>query len=129
LIGTADRLKDRFDLEAACETTRQLGQLLDRLSQDPPAGGVEAFNRSVLKLSRLLVPLDYTTGNRFAHDPAMPLAAWPVLEPIRRLAKTKPGDADEPFARIDAIRARNRLVHDLRKAIALVDDLHDGALR
>jgi aminopeptidase YwaD len=129
LSAMSERLKDRFDLPAASEAIRQLDQRLKRLSQDPPDCDAEAFNRAVLKLSRLLVPLDYTTGNRFAHDPATPLVAWPVIEPIRRLAKTKPDDADEPFARVDAVRARNRLVHDLRKAIALVDELCDGALR
>jgi aminopeptidase YwaD len=127
LTRTSERLKDRFDLVVACEATGQLAQRLKQLSQDPPVGDVEAFNRTVLELSRLLVPLDYTSGNRFAHDPAMPLAAWPVLEPIRRLARTQPGDADEPFAKVDAVRARNRLVHGLRKAIALVDEIHEGA--
>jgi hypothetical protein len=128
LSGLSERLKDRFDLVATCEATRQLDQRLKRLSQTPPGDDDEAFNRASLKLSRLLVPLDYTTGNRFAHDPATPLVAWPVIEPIRRLAKTNPGDANEPFARVDAVRASNRLVHELRKAITLVDELHDGAL-
>ncbi len=129
LSGLSERLKDRFDLVATCGATRQLDQRLKRLSQNPPGDDAEFFNRAALKLSRLLVPLDYTTGNRFAHDPATPLVAWPVIEPIRRLAKTNPGDADEPFARVDAVRASNRLVHDLCKAIALVDDLDGGAFR
>lgn len=129
LTGASERLKHRFDLDAACEAAHQLDQRLKRLAQDPPGGSAEAFNQAILKLSRLLVPLDYTTGNRFAHDPATPLAAWPVLEPIRRLAKTKTGDADEPFAKVDAVRARNRLLHGLRKAIALVDRLYGGALQ
>ncbi|WP_407118008.1 M28 family peptidase [Bradyrhizobium sp. LMG 9283] len=129
LTGASERLKPRFDLDAACEAAHQLDQRLKRLVQDPPAGSAEAFNRAILELSRLLVPLDYTTGNRFAHDPATPLAAWPVLEPIRRLVRTKTGDADEPFAKVDAVRARNRLLHGLRKAIALVDGLYGGALQ
>lgn len=129
LTRTSERLKDRFDLAAACEAARHLDQRLKRLVQDPPTGAPETFNRAILKLSRILVPLDYTTGNRFVHDPAMPLAAWPVLEPIRRLARTSPGDADEPFAKVDAVRVRNRLVHDLRQAIALIDELHFGALQ
>lgn len=129
LTKTSEQLKDRFDLAAACEAAHQLGQRLRRFAQDPPADAAETFNRAILKLSRILVPLDYTRGNRFVHDPATPLAAWPVLEAIRRLARTSPGDAEEPYAKVDAIRARNRLVHDLRKAIALIDELHHGALR
>jgi len=129
LSAISERLKDRFDLVAACGAIRQLDQRMKRLSQDPPDGDAEAFNRTMLKLSRVLVPLDYTTGNRFAHDPATPLVAWPVIEPIRQLAKTNPDHPDEPFAKVDAVRARNRLVHDLRQAIALIDELYDGVLR
>jgi hypothetical protein len=127
LTGLSERLKDRFDLDIACHEARLLGQRLEQLARTPPAGSTEAFNRAILELSRILVPLDYTTGDRFSHDPATPLAAWPVIEPIRRLGATKPGNADEPFAKVDAVRARNRLVHGLRKAVAVVDSLRNGA--
>ncbi len=35
----------------------------------------ELANAALMKLSRCLVPLDYTTGDRFGHDPALPQAA------------------------------------------------------
>ena len=62
------------------------------------------------------MPVDYTKGDRFAHDPALPLAAWPVLDPIRALARAPEGDAMR-FARVGALRARNRLQHALVEAV------------
>jgi len=68
-----------------------------------------------MRASRALVPLDYTSGDRFAHDPALPQTPWPVLDPIRALARASP--ADRPFAAVDAVRARNRVLHALQEAV------------
>jgi hypothetical protein len=76
----------------------------------------EAINQALMRASRALVPADYTTGDRFAHDPALPQAPWPILDPIRALAVA--GAETRPFAMVDATRARNRLQHALREAAA-----------
>ena len=39
-----------------------------------------------MRMSRALVPINYTSGDRFAHDPALALPAWPTLRPLRELA-------------------------------------------
>jgi hypothetical protein len=78
----------------------------------------ERVNRALMQVSRALVPMDNTLGDRFVHDPALPLSAWPVLDPIRAL--TKAGD-DAKFAMVDAVRARNRVVHALRQAGRALD--------
>lgn len=118
----SERLSSRFDLQDACNMARLLAQRLDQLHA-APVNGIDAdlVNRTIVAVCRALVPLDYTTGNRFAHDPALPLAAWPVLEPIRKVAATKAGSDDEQFARVDAVRSRNRLVHTLRQAVLAID--------
>ncbi len=72
---------------------------------------------ALMAVARALVPLDYTRGDRFAHDPALPLPPWPVLDPIRALAAAPDGDAMR-FARVGALRARNRLLHALVAAQA-----------
>jgi hypothetical protein len=62
------------------------------------------------------VPLDYTTGNRFDHDPALALAPWPVLDKLRALAAA-PADSDAAkFLTVAAMRARNWLAHALDQA-------------
>ena len=55
-------------------------------------------------------------GLRFAHDPALPLSAWPVLDPLRALAKAAPGTDSARFLAVSAVRSRNRLAHALREA-------------
>jgi hypothetical protein len=78
----------------------------------------ERVNRALMQVSRALVPMDNTLGDRFVHDPALPLSAWPVLDPIRALSKA--GD-DAKFAMVDAVRARNRVVQALRQAGRALD--------
>lgn len=78
-----------------------------------------AHDRAVMRLSRILVPLDYTRGDRFVHDPALSLSSWPVLDPLRQLASSAAGD-EARFAEVDAVRALNRLTHSLTEASHLL---------
>ena len=71
-------------------------------------------NRALMRASRALVPLDYTTGDRFGHDAALPQLPWPSLDPLRALARAAP--EMRPFALVEARRARNRMLHALRTA-------------
>jgi hypothetical protein len=104
----------------------------DRLSLDPLLAAANALhcastrlatvtnaaiaNRALMRMSRALVPIDYTSGDRFAHDPALALPAWPTLRPLRELATAKPGSDAARFLTVGAIRARNRVEHALREA-------------
>jgi hypothetical protein len=74
------------------------------------------LNEQLMRISRLLVPLDYTEGDRFRHDPALPLPAWPVLRPLQALAAATPGTDQARFLAVGAARATNRL-------LAAMDDL------
>ncbi len=76
-------------------------------------------NQALMQVSRALVPMDNTLGDRFVHDPALPLSAWPVLDPIRALATV--GVDDAKFAMVDAVRARNRVLFGLRQAGRALD--------
>ena len=77
---------------------------------------VDQINRALMQVSRALVPIAYTTGDRFSPDPALPQPPWPVLDPIRALAKTAPGSDAARFATVAATRARNRVLHAVREA-------------
>jgi hypothetical protein len=74
-----------------------------------------------MQVSRALVPMDYTSGDRFGHDPALRQSAWPPLDSLRRLAGTAPVSAEQKFLAVAAMRDRNRIAHALRQAIAAVD--------
>lgn len=71
---------------------------------------------ALMRASRALVPLDQTRGDRFAHDPALPLPPWPVLDPLRRLAEAPAGWDQVPPLLVGARRARNRVAHALEEA-------------
>jgi hypothetical protein len=109
-------LRERFsvtDLFVAAETTLELAnQLADRAESMDPA----QIDRALMRVSRALVPIDYTSGDRFSHDPALPLSPWACLKPIHELSYAEDESDAIPFLTVDATRARNRVVHALRRA-------------
>jgi hypothetical protein len=111
LAALREALGERFDLGgliAAAEGLRAAAS----------AGG--ASDHALMWASRALDPLYYTTGDRFAHDPALPLPAWPVLQPLRDLAKMVAGTDEARFLAVSATRGRNRLLHALGVATAVL---------
>ena len=87
-------------------------------------------NRALMLVSRALVPMDYTEGDRFTHDPALPQPAWPVLQPLRALAATTPNSDAARFLTVQAMRSRNRLLHALRQAnAALAETVVGGSFQ
>ncbi|MBU8539624.1 M28 family peptidase [Falsiroseomonas tokyonensis] len=120
LAPLAEKLGGRFDLgplvAAATRLRDSAAGLAGRSAKDAAAA-----NAALMRASRALVPVDYTPGDRFSHAAALPLPAWPVLQPMRDLAATEAGSDAEKFATVDAQRARNRLAHALREAQAAID--------
>jgi len=64
------------------------------------------------------VPLDFTAGDRFVHDPALAAAPYQVLNPIRALAASPPDTDAARFAAVSARQALNRVVWMLEGAAA-----------
>jgi hypothetical protein len=107
LSGLAARLGARLPLGALVARAEALAQA----AAGPHPDAV------LMRVARALVPMDYTAGDRFVHDSALPHPAWPVLQPIRDYAATAEGDAAQPL-RVGAVRARNRVAHALSEALA-----------
>jgi hypothetical protein len=109
LASLRDALGDRFDLShviAAAHGVRAVAA----------EGG--KHDHALMRASRALDPLYYTTGDRFVHDAALPLPAWPVLWPVRELARTAADSDEARFLTVSAMRARNRMLHALHLARA-----------
>ncbi|HLE43575.1 MAG TPA: M28 family peptidase, partial [Methylomirabilota bacterium] len=135
LAATVEELqaasRGRFDLGPAVEAARRLveradglGAALDRLAAgSPAASAVEAANRALIRLSRILVPLGYTTGDRFRHDLALPVPPLAGLQPARELAALGPASDAFKFTAAALVRERNRVVHALDEAAEVIDDL------
>jgi hypothetical protein len=106
------------ELVSAAQTTRNLATALSAVAS---ADRTARIDHALMHVSRALVPIDYTTGDRFAHDPALPVPAWASLQPLRALAAEPVGSDAARFRTVDAIRARNRVLHALRRANGVLE--------
>ena len=86
-------------------------------------------HRALMRVSRLLVPLNYTTGHRFSHDSALPHPAWPSLAGLRELADLPQGSPDLPFYAVHARQCRNLAAHALREAHAALAAVTESQAR
>lgn len=77
-------------------------------------GRVRKANRIIRKLARGLVPVNYTRGPEFFHDPAETTPALPDLA-VALQAPSMP-EAERGFLRTHLVRGENRLVAALRDA-------------
>jgi hypothetical protein len=114
-----DRLAGRFDvapLRAAAEELGEAARTFGAIAARVEGATAGTLDRALMRASRHLVPINYTCGDRFRHDPAVPLPAWLSLEPIRALAAEPAGSADLPFYAVDARQARNRVLKALNEA-------------
>ena len=132
LLSIIDELQSelgtRFDLSKLRGRAAQLlehTQGLYRAAVSAANGGdadeIDAVNATIVALSRLLTPLEYTNGDRFVHDPALGQTQFPALDPLRRWRSLEAGSDAEKFTAVAARQGRNRLAHGIEQAIALLD--------
>jgi hypothetical protein len=114
---------DALDLSLCLDRARALEQLVTQLQRHATtAEGADAeqFAETLRRLSRALVPLAYTRGDRFAHDPALPQPPLPALADTALLDGL---DADgRRFLASRLVRDANRVAHALDQALALLAD-------
>jgi hypothetical protein len=121
LAPLAAALEGRFDVAPLADAARRVQAAAAAVAARAPAaspGTAVAASAALMRVSRALVPADYTAGDRFLHPHALPMPDWATLQPIRDLAATPAGSDAEKFAAVDALRARNRVAFALRQAEA-----------
>lgn len=98
----------------------ELSGALDAFYAGIASGTVtEAKANAVIQgLARILVPLNYTRGPRFTHDPALPVPGLPALSVAAELASQAPETIG--FARTQLLRGANRTAAALRQAKRLI---------
>jgi hypothetical protein len=124
LLGELAGLPRSFNtkaLVARAHTLRERAAMLNTRAANATPAQAATITQALMAASRALVPVDYTTGDRFAPDPATPQSAWPPLDAMRRLGSLDPASERGKFALVSATRARNRMAHALAQAIAAVD--------
>jgi Predicted aminopeptidases len=119
LLAELDKLGNAIDLSEVRDGAIRLCKNMKALkikAADANEAGLAAMNTAILKVSRALVPMDSTKGDRFVHDPALPQPGWPVLQPVRALSGHSKGSDAWRFQKVSAVRAVNRMVHALDAA-------------
>ena len=113
-------LQGRIDISPLQKAVAELSASAKAILEASDAAGVEVerINASLMRAARHLVPLNYTSGERFHPDSALPHAPWPSLEGLRELAAVPPGSPETAFYAVHARQTRNRLAHELREANA-----------
>lgn len=116
---------DRFDLSQLIARADTLRGKAERLNAVIAAGltgdGARVANETLTAIAHALVPVDYSTGDRFGQDPAVNQQAYPALQPLRGLSALPRDSAEALFLEVGMRRARNRVAFALREAIAAAD--------
>jgi hypothetical protein len=110
-----DGILDLSDLLDRAAMLREKSAAVSAMSATESTAAAR-INRALMAVSRALVPMDYTTGDRFEHDPALPQNKYPVLDALRRLATVPAGSDEARFLTISARRSCNRMVDALDQA-------------
>lgn len=128
LASLEDLRSELFQLQEKLGENLDLGVLIsgidaatDRLRALHKHSAPPLINSAIIRASRELVLLEHSRGDRFVHEPALALPAWPVLEPLRILSAATPGTDFFRFAMVDAVRARNRIAWHLERTAACMD--------
>lgn len=108
---------------AAKEANQQASALMKRVAAASSTADRAEANAALMELSRILVPLVYSKGGRFTHDPAewSPImrnsrtSLFPGLNPGMHLPNLV-GSNDYGFVRAGIVRQLNRTVDTLIKA-------------
>lgn len=105
-----------FDLTPARHAVAELHEALEQFYAGIDSGTVAApdANALIQALARQLVPVNFTTHGAFRHDPALTIPPLPDLALALEL-KAMPAE-DRPFATMELLRGRNRVVATLREA-------------
>lgn len=106
-----------------------LSRVQEKLSQEPERRKVERVNRCLMRLSRIVLPVMYSVGGRFTHDPAdltplMRATTRTVLPGLSRALGLPglSGKSEYGFLRTEMVRETNRVGDALDQAVELVQE-------
>ena len=95
-----------------------LRTLYAELARAVRGAAAERANDTLKELARILVPVNYAAGERFDHDPALPLGAVPRLAAAARLQAASA--EQRRFLQAGLTREINKVANALHEAWRLV---------
>jgi hypothetical protein len=119
--GYAAAAGSAFDLSPSRAAVAALAGKLDALYAAMAAGRADEgrANLALMRLARVLVPINFTLEARFRHDPAYALPPLPMLAPATKLSVADPVEAG--FIATQLLRGQNRFTAAMREAARIVD--------
>jgi N-acetylated-alpha-linked acidic dipeptidase len=116
---------DHADLTPSRTALEALKSRLQALHAGIASGRVkpDAANEALMRLARVLVPINFTREPRFRHDPAYTVPPLPTLAVATELSRLQPPRLG--FAKTQLLRGQNRFVAAMNDAVRIVD----GALK
>lgn len=120
-----EHAQNRFDLTELLSLSDKLIEVTEKVYETHHED-IDRFNRLQMKLGRILVPMNYTTGNLYENDNGIPKPPMPALMLIDDLVKTPEGSSDGFDIIVELTHKRNYLIDSFTRAIELVQDFIDG---
>jgi N-acetylated-alpha-linked acidic dipeptidase len=110
-----------FDLTPAKTSLGELAAAIDRLYAGIGSGKVKgkAANEALVRLARILVPINFTREPRFRHDPAYTVPPLPTLASAAEIPSLPA--AKRGFGKTQAVRGQNRFVAAMRESRRIVE--------
>ena len=105
---------DHLDLSPVTEALADLEQAYEALGD----ADAKRLNHAIRAVNHRLTAVSFTSGDRFEHDPAVPLPPLPALDGVRRLSHLDPASDAYGFLQTRLVRSRNAVVHHLKEATA-----------
>ncbi len=121
IIKWKEKAEGKFDLSSSVEKIQKLLILCKKLYNTKIIDKY-AFNKTIFKLGRFLVPLNYTTGNIYENDPACDLPAVPSLALINKLIELDEFCDEAMETRVELMHKRNFVNDSLNKSIELIEN-------
>jgi hypothetical protein len=140
LSGLQEKAKGVFDMTSLLEKARLFRTKADQLdricgevtsqfdtlpesSAEQKAGEIaRILNRSIMTLSRTMIPMTYCVVDRFDADRALHIPFMPRFQRVAEMGSMDPHSDLFKFVERSMVRERNRVLHCLNEAITLMDE-------
>lgn len=107
-----------FDLLPSIEKAKKLGAVCQEFYKRSIPD--ETRNRTILKLARILVPLNFASGDIYSNEPAGAIDALPSLSAIKDLVKPETTPGMKQSIKVELRRKVNYVNDSLNRAIELL---------
>jgi hypothetical protein len=127
-INQVHQLRTRVEkLERICKEINAQYHNLGELSADKKYGeATKALNLCIMKLSRILIPLNYCAVDRFDADRAYHIPPLPRLQRVAEMGALDHNIDFFKFLERSMVRERNKVCHCLNEAMTVIDETLQG---